>query len=196
MCKGIDEVLRYMRTSRKEPDEQTLQLAREAIDEIASLAVPRYVVEIFSKEKLSCIENSDSGASDNCSETGNDLVVLKTPYGAEEFRSKRLCEFLDGYDRVGVFCATLGLEVDRAIEFASHVSAAKSMALQAAAAARIESLCDEICERRFSPGYYDLDVSNQQKIFRMLDVEHRIGVKLTSAFEMVPLKSVSALFGV
>jgi len=47
---------------------------------------------------------------------------------------------------------------------------------------------------RFSPGYCDWPVNDQQKLFLLLDAD-RIGVSLTDSCLMQPRKSVSGVFG-
>ena len=179
----LREVLRYMRTSKNESNESIRLAALDALSTIDRTAQVRYVADEFSCR------------------VGDDEVVLVTPHGEEHFPSTRLSEFMHGHTRVGLFCVTLGLEVDRTIELASHTNLLSCLALQAAAATKIEEECDMIQQtvfgqpssvKRYSPGYYDLQITTQRQLFRILDVERRIGVKLTDACEMVPLKTVSA----
>ena len=84
---------------------------------------------------------------------------------------------------------------------------AKAMALQAAAAAKNEDVCDSLekeikaahgvtLRRRYSPGYFDLDITEQKKLFRLVDITKRIGLTLTDSCEMVPTKSVTAFIGI
>ncbi len=48
--------------------------------------------------------------------------------------------------------------------------------------------------RRYSPGYpLWRDLADQQKIFRMLDVEKRLNVHLTESYQMVPEQSTTAM---
>jgi hypothetical protein len=49
--------------------------------------------------------------------------------------------------------------------------------------------------KRLSPGYGDWPVSDQSKIFRLLNPEKNIGVKLTDSFIMLPEKSTSGIMG-
>ena len=49
--------------------------------------------------------------------------------------------------------------------------------------------------KRLSPGYGDWDVSDQTKIFRLLEPEKHIGVKLTDSHIMLPEKSTSGIMG-
>lgn len=50
--------------------------------------------------------------------------------------------------------------------------------------------------KRFSPGYGDWPVSDQGKIFKLLNPEKNIGVKLTESFIMLPEKSTSGIMGI
>ena len=61
-----------------------------------------------------------------------------------------------------------------------------------ATAARAEGLC---ISRRFSPGYCDWDIGQQQVVFNALGGDFA-GVRLTEDCLMVPQKSVSGLIGV
>ncbi len=49
--------------------------------------------------------------------------------------------------------------------------------------------------KRLSPGYGDWNVSDQTKIFKLLDPEKYIGVKLTDSHIMLPEKSTSGIMG-
>ena len=45
---------------------------------------------------------------------------------------------------------------------------------------------------RFSPGYGDLDISHQQAMFDLLELEKRLGLSLTQTHMMLPEKSITA----
>ncbi len=49
--------------------------------------------------------------------------------------------------------------------------------------------------KRLSPGYGDWNISDQSKIFKLLDPEKYIGVKLTDSHLMLPEKSTSGIMG-
>ncbi len=178
------DILRYMRTSSKTDNEQILALADKAVEIIAKTAVPKTLYRIFE-----CTVSSDTVSID-------DVV----------FKSKRLAENLTGCKRVVVFGATLGIAVDKRIKIASATDVALAMALQAAAADKIEEVCDDLEEKikeqygvelrqRYSPGYFDLDITQQKQFFSLLQLEKRIGLTLTDTCEMVPTKSVTAFIG-
>ena len=105
-----------------------------------------------------------------------------------------------------IFGATLGAECDRQIKIASATDVALAMALQAASAQKIEEVCDDAeksitaqygctLRQRYSPGYFDLDITEQKKFFSLLELQKRIGLTLTDTCEMVPTKSVTAFIG-
>ncbi len=58
-----------------------------------------------------------------------------------------------------------------------------------------EALADKSVTLRFSPGYCDWALKEQEKLFALLDTE-KIGVALSDSFLMAPRKSVSGIFGV
>ena len=105
-----------------------------------------------------------------------------------------------------MFCATIGLDIDRLIAKYGVVSPAKALVFQAIGAERIESLCELFCEEmgaeygnlkpRFSPGYGDLDLAFQSAIFGALECPKKIGVTLTDTLLMTPSKSVTAVMGI
>ena len=179
------EVLRYLRTNSKTRDERILALADEAIQTVEAAAQPKTLYRIF-----------------NCRINGGDVTV-----GTAVFHSRRLAETLRGCRRLVVFGATLGLAVDRLIRETVATDTARAMAYQAAAAAYIEEVCDNLeadirrqhgvtLRRRYSPGYFDLDVTQQRELFSLIEITKRIGITLTESCQMVPSKSVTAFIGI
>lgn len=179
------EILRYMRTNSKTQDEKVLALVDEAMNAIENTVHPKSLYRIF-----------------DCTVNDKELII-----GDYHFSSLRLAENLKGCKKVVVFGATLGTECDRLIKIASATDMAKAMALQAAAASKIEEICDSLEEtiknahgvslrQRYSPGYFDLDVTEQKKVFELIELTKRIGLTLTDTCEMVPTKSVTAFIGI
>jgi hypothetical protein len=174
-----------MRTNSKTEDEKILALADEAIEMIESGTKPKTLCRVF-----------------DCSVSDDEVTV-----GDCLFKSKRLAENLKGCKKVALFGATLGIEADRMIYSASKDNISLAIALQAAAATKIEEVCDSLEEeikaqygaklrQRYSPGYFDLDISEQKKVFQLLELTKRIGITLTETFEMLPTKSVTAFIGI
>ena len=120
--------------------------------------------------------------------------------------SRDLKKALAGCDRVVLFAATIGLELDRLIYRYGRTSPSLALCLQALGAERIEALCDEFCafltrnghslRPRFSAGYGDLPLELQKDIFRALDCSKQIGLTLNDSLLMSPTKSVTAIVGI
>ena len=106
--------------------------------------------------------------------------------------------------------ATLGIGPDRLIARASAVRMSDAVIYQAAAAAMVETYCDEVNERirqdaaqrgmycrpRFSPGYGDFPIAHQRDFSRLLDTPRKIGLACTPSLLLTPQKSVTAVLGV
>lgn len=179
------DVLRYMRVSSKTEDEQILSLVDEAIEKVDNTVEPKTLYRIF-----------------DCTVSDNALII-----GDTIFESTKLAQNLKGCKQVVLFGATLGIEGDRLLKTTLATDVAKAMALQAAMADKIEQVCDSLEEeikkehnvtlrQRYSPGYFDLDITAQHKFFSLLELTKRIGITLTDTCEMVPTKSVSAFIGI
>lgn len=126
-----------------------------------------------------------------------------------EFVSSNLAKHLTGCSELLLFGATLGSRVDAALRRICIRSIAEGAAAQAVAASLIESYCDAQEVRwkkelpdtysyrwRFSPGYGDWDLTEQQKIFQLLNCARTIGLTLTAGGLMAPTKSVTAVIGI
>ena len=139
-------------------------------------------------------------------ECGDETIQI----GNMKIRSKSLSRNLKNCERAVLFGATLGTAADRLITRAGLTDMARSVALQACAAALLEEYCDQRQEEigrelereggylrpRFSPGYGDFDIRYQEPIMRMLDCSKQIGLSMTDGCMMTPTKSVTAVIGV
>ena len=174
-----------MRTNSKTQDEKILALADEAIEMIEKGVQVKTLYRIF-----------------DCAVSENEVEIEGCV-----FKSQHLAKNLYGCKRVVIFGATLGLECDRMINLAATQNLSLAMALQAAAAQKIEEVCDCLEEEikkehkiklrnRFSPGYYDLDITEQKKLFSLIELTKRIGITLSETCEMLPSKSVTAFIGI
>jgi hypothetical protein len=125
------------------------------------------------------------------------------------FTSRNLAQHLAGCQELFLFAATLGIKVDIAIRRLTLNSAAEGAAAQAVAAALLETYCDACCAEleaklapglklwsRFSPGYGDWDLAEQQKFFALLRETRQLGLTLTDGCMMAPVKSVTAVLGI
>lgn len=114
---------------------------------------------------------------------------------------------LAGCDEVVLMAATLGTEAEALIRRAQARSMSDAVVLDALASAAIERVCDDLCADieaetaplyltdRFSPGYGDMPLTQQEALCRVLDTERRIGVTLTESGLMLPQKTVTAIMG-
>lgn len=135
-------------------------------------------------------------------ETGLDLGFALTP-------SRDLAKNLLGCERVLLFCATVGMAIDRLILREGVRSPAKALLLEAIGSAHAEALCDAflrdaaekyagegyLLRPRYSPGYGDLPLSLQTEVFRALSLPKTLGVSLNQSLLMTPRKTVTAIVG-
>jgi len=128
-------------------------------------------------------------------------------FGLFSFSSEKLAKNLCGCKSVILFCATVGIAMDRLIAKYNRLSPARAVMLQAPGSERVEALCDSFCEDmmksrnitlrpRFSPGYGDLPLAVQRDIFSVLDCSKRLAVFLNDSLLMSPSKSVTAFAGI
>ena len=118
-------------------------------------------------------------------------------FGLFSVESSALARSFEGKEKIVLFGATAGTEIDRLIVKYGRLSPSRALMIQAIGAERIEALCDSFCEKigcgiRFSPGYGDLSLEVQKKIFDILDCSKRIGLTLNDSLLMSPSKSVTA----
>ncbi len=121
-----------------------------------------------------------------------------------------LAKCIDGCERILLFAATVGIELDRQILRYSRLEPSMALCLQAIGSERAEALCDVFCDDmarqyneqgfslrpRFSAGYGDLPLSLQEDIIKTLNTPKNIGVSLNESLLMSPSKSVTAIIGI
>ena len=179
-----EEILRYLKTSTKTDDERLLSIIDECCDEVEKTVTPKTLHRIF-----------------DCEVTENEVRI-----DGVIFRSERLAQTVAGCNRVCLFGATLGTECDRLLRTYSPTDLTRAMVLQACLSSKIEEVCDSLEDKlkaqglklrqRYSPGYYDLDITENKKLFEMLELKKRIGLTLTDSCQMLPSKSVTAIIGI
>ena len=122
-----------------------------------------------------------------------------------EIESESLRKNLDGCKSAFIFAATSGSAVDRLILRRTKLSAADGFITDCIASSGIEVFCDFINDEmkegrklkpRFSPGYGDVKLCCQSEILSYLDAYRKIGITLTEAYLMSPIKSVTAIVGI
>ena len=188
MDQRMREAVRYLGYGKNAVDDQTLRLIAESFERLRSVAGRKSVYRIFDLEQ----------------EDGETVR-----FGSLTVKSKSLGKNLRGCDKIVLFGATLGIGVDQLLSRTSKTDMAKTVVLQACAAALLEEYCDECQERirqemesegrylrpRFSPGYGDFPIECQRDMVRMLDCAKSIGLTLTESCMMAPSKSVTAVIG-
>jgi len=126
------------------------------------------------------------------------------------FQSKIIAQLLGECQRVAVFTVTIGNHLEELVGRlaeeglvlqASVLDAIGSVAVEKA----VDLLQDKINEiariqglgisRRFSPGYCDWNVSQQEMVFRAMNGDSA-GICLTEECLMLPRKSVSGIIGI
>ena len=94
------------------------------------------------------------------------------------------------------YLAENGLILQATVLDAIGSGTAEKLAIQIEGKIRIKSaLEDMVTSKRFSPGYCDWPVSQQEPVFRALDSD-TAGIRLTDSMLMMPRKSVSGVIGI
>lgn len=136
-----------------------------------------------------------------------DCVVIDGPV---IFRSRVIARLLEQCDRVVVLLVTIGNRLEEMV----HLLAKDRLMLQATVldaigSAAVERLADFVRGRigqmagvhgfdiswRFSPGYCDWDVSQQNMVFLAMNGDCA-GIHLTKEYLMLPRKSISGIIGI
>lgn len=182
------EVRRYLGYGANAPDERVEKLITDSLDALTAATAPRSVFRACPLR-----------------------IVPPAVLEIADFRveSQNLARNLDGCTGVYLMAATLGVAADRLLARVSARSISDAVVYQAAAAALLETYCDEVndeirrlaeadglyCRPRFSPGYGDFPLEHQRDFIRLLDTPRKIGLSVTDACQLVPVKSVTAVIG-
>ena len=183
------ELLRYLGCKNgTAPDQNTADLIMQCKQELEAVASPRVTWREYPLSFQGHVI---------------DMTCLQT-------QSKSLERNLRDCERVLLFAATLGSQVDVLLHRYNMIQMSKAVVMQAASVAMLETFCDEQNEKlkeeyqekgwylrpRFSPGYGDFPLECQKQIAPALELRKRIGVTLTDSLLMAPSKSVTAVIGV
>ena len=124
--------------------------------------------------------------------------------------SKVISNLCKRCDKLAVFIMTIGSHLEEMVDYLSEnglvVQAMVLDAIGSGAAEQMASLIedriknvaamhDQLISRRFSPGYCDWNVNQQEMIFKILS-DDTAGVSLTDESLMIPGKSVSGIIGI
>ena len=183
------EAIRYLGYGKHAVDEGTLGLISDSFRDLEACAAAKSIYRIF-----------------ECEHTGENELQI----GKMNITSRSLGRNLKGCGSVFLLGATLGTGVDLMMKRFSLTDMAKTVVLQACAAAYLEEYLDQLQEKigeelrqqekwlrpRFSPGYGDFDIHHQKDILQMLDTAKTIGLTMTDSYMLTPVKSVTALIGI
>lgn len=121
--------------------------------------------------------------------------------GGEIFYSAFLAKRFNYAKELGLFIVTIGPQIEEKSKckdrLHSFIYDAIGSEYAESSANALQKLIEEErgCRmKRYSPGYNDWDISDQEKLFNLVD-GNVIGVKLTGSCIMEPEKSISAIIG-
>ncbi|MCK4863313.1 MAG: hypothetical protein KAS25_03405 [Dehalococcoidales bacterium] len=173
-----------------EPSARISSLVDDYIENYHDLIAPSYSYRIRN------IESVDGNRVD----IGNSIVL----------KSKKLARLLERCEMVAVFALTIGNYLEDLVTYlADNGLVLQATVLDAIGSGTVEKLAIQvegklrinagmeglITSWRFSPGYCDWEVSQQELVFRALDGDAP-GIRLTDSMLMIPRKSVSGIIGI
>jgi len=124
--------------------------------------------------------------------------------------SKVIARLLERCERVAIFALTIGNHLEEMVAYLAEnglvLQATVLDAIGSGAAEQVavfvETMIRQVASsqglvisRRFSPGYCDWDVSQQEMVFRTIG-SNSAGVRLTEEYLMLPRKSISGIIGI
>jgi len=173
-----------------EPSARINSLVDDYIENYHDLIAPSYSYRI---------RNIDS-VDGNRIDIGNSIIL----------KSKKLANLLERCEMVAVFALTIGNYLEDLVAYLAEnglvlqatvldaigSGTAEKLAIQIEGKIRIKAgIAGMVTSWRFSPGYCDWAVSQQEMIFRALEGD-TAGVRLTDSMLMIPRKSVSGIIGI
>jgi len=137
-------------------------------------------------------------------ENSNGFKYLYKRYSKrlEFLNNKPYCDFLEGCEEYYLVAATLGLEVERMINYLGKTDLQKMVVMDATASALLELKADEFEKTlneeltyRFCPGYSKSNIEDIKIIHKELKAE-KIGIEVLDSCMMVPQKSMIGIVGI
>lgn len=178
-----DEILSFLNTP--EPGGHLSAMLDECTEALCKAAAPRTVYRVLP------VEHTENG------------VLL----GGLRLLGEDIALHLTGCKEAVLLAVTLSAPVDALIRRAEVTDMTKAVMLDAVAGAAVEHVCNELeaeirakypypyYTARFSAGYGDFPITQQGDLVRMLDAPRKIGLTVTPAQTLLPLKSVTAVMG-
>ena len=130
--------------------------------------------------------------------------------GSIIFEGQAIAQLLAQCHKVVVFLATIGKHLEETVcRLAEDGLIVQSTVLDAIGSGAVERVADFVqgrireiandqglvISRRFSPGYCDWDIVQQETVFRAVDSDSA-GIRLTEGHLMIPRKSISGIIGI
>ena len=167
----------------------------------------KHLVDDYIENYHNLIESTYSYTFRNIESVEGNRVYLSDSIILESRVISRLCKKCD---KLAVFILTIGDHLEEMVDYLSEnglvLQATVLDAVGSGAAEQMAGLIedrirnvaamrDQHISRRFSPGYCDWNVNQQEMIFRILH-DDTAGVNLTEECLMIPRKSVSGIIGI
>jgi len=126
------------------------------------------------------------------------------------FTSRHIAPIFSGCSQAVLFLVTIGGSLERKVaRLMKQGLTLESVIMDSIGSVAVEKVADWLEDLvrniaatngdkvgwRYSPGYCDWDITQQQELFRVFD-DKSIGVNLSSACVMMPRKSISGIIGV
>lgn len=185
-----NEVLRYLGYRQQKLEDGLKDLIAESIEETKSLIQPRVVYKFFDLQRETA----------RLLIAGTNVILLGQGI-ANHLEEAKTCVLL---------AITLGMAIDRKINYYKKVNLTKALILDACASTAVEQVANALCAEieaqlklenqhlttRFSPGYDDFPLAIQGHLLALLNAQRTIGLTVTEHNIMLPRKSITALAGV
>lgn len=177
------EILMYLNTPSL--DANLSAMLEDCVKKLCAAAQPRTVYRVLP------VEHTASG------------VLL----GGLPLQGEDIALHLTGCKEAVLLATTLSAPVDALIRRASVTDMTLAVMYDAVAGAAVERVCNDLeaeikakypypyYTARFSAGYGDFPITQQGALVQMLDAPRKIGLTVTPAQTLLPMKSVTAVMG-
>ena len=178
-----DEILMFLNTP--EPGGHLSEMLDECTAALCKAAQPRTIYRVLP------VQHTETG------------VTL----GGLPLQGDDIALHLTGCKEAVLLAVTLSAPVDALIRRAEVTDMTKAVMLDAVAGAAVEHVCNQLeteirakypypyYTARFSAGYGDFPITQQGALVQMLDAPRKIGLTVTPAQTLLPMKSVTAIMG-
>lgn len=191
------EIFRYLNDRSEEYSKS--EYWSEMIDNVLNECL-QYAKPIYTSQKLDVESDLEK----------DEIRILG--HSDQLFKSHDLIRLLGKSHQIHVVGVTLGLFLDRKIQYYMNSDATKGVIFDACASVVIEACCDYIQDRliehdlyqnanlyhtnRYSPGYGDLTLSTLSAFSDLIQMTKKTGIHVSEHFLMQPQKSVVFILGV